>query len=337
MKNSKADISLIRKYLNGELDSRAMYRLEREAQDDPMLMDMIQGMETGNREADERTLRDIDQLIINRVAAAGKSRKMTSWKGWIAAASLVLIGTIAGLWIFRTPQQDKLRKRQTEQAGRLGKQAGPDTADIVKEGSSFKNKDQSFVARSPQLKNPVIHKSGSNKPEIAFQNTVVRKNPAVQDIPDSAVIAGLAGAGAAVDMMNNHEGLSEVVVTAYGAQRKRAARSAAIMEKSDTPLTALASKAAPLPLKLGKAHPVVGWDAYQKYLKDNATLPSGERGSVTVVFLIESDGSPAHVIVIKGMNKEADRKAADLILQGSKWTGDQEEIDKMITIKIKFH
>ena len=37
------DISQIKKYLEGKLDARSRYELERRAQDDPFLMDALEG------------------------------------------------------------------------------------------------------------------------------------------------------------------------------------------------------------------------------------------------------------------------------------------------------
>ena len=42
--SKKNDILQIRKYLNGELNARAMHQLERRAQDDPFLMDAMKVM-----------------------------------------------------------------------------------------------------------------------------------------------------------------------------------------------------------------------------------------------------------------------------------------------------
>jgi len=44
--SKQTDISQqIRKYLNGELDARAMHQLEKEAQNDPFLMEALEGYE----------------------------------------------------------------------------------------------------------------------------------------------------------------------------------------------------------------------------------------------------------------------------------------------------
>ena len=45
MSNSNYDIAYLKKYVNGELSPTEMYALEREAQRDPMLADILMGIE----------------------------------------------------------------------------------------------------------------------------------------------------------------------------------------------------------------------------------------------------------------------------------------------------
>ena len=54
----ETDILLISKYLNGELNTKAMHRLERRAQDDPFLMDALEGYD---RAADDQKAQ-LDEL-----------------------------------------------------------------------------------------------------------------------------------------------------------------------------------------------------------------------------------------------------------------------------------
>lgn len=106
MENYKANISLIRKYLNGELDARAMYELERRAQDDPALMDLMMGMELGldDKEADLINQRDIDMRIKKRVAG-GNVKRMIPWKTWTVAASLIFGVSIAAFFMLSEPEE----------------------------------------------------------------------------------------------------------------------------------------------------------------------------------------------------------------------------------------
>jgi TonB family protein len=101
VETKKADILQVRKYLNGELDAKAMHRLEREALDDPFLMDALEGFETvpANPQAN---LADLSSRLQQRVAPPQKGR-VIAWRAWSIAASVLLVLTIGGLWLKKTP------------------------------------------------------------------------------------------------------------------------------------------------------------------------------------------------------------------------------------------
>jgi len=89
----------IRKYLNGELDARAMYELERQVQDDPFLMDAIKGMESGY-ENHQPHLDAIDRLIQQRVQQ-DRRRVIPVYRYWPAAACLLIALVVGGWWLTR--------------------------------------------------------------------------------------------------------------------------------------------------------------------------------------------------------------------------------------------
>lgn len=101
MSANRPDISQIRKYLNGELDARAMYQLERQAQDDPFLMDVISGMESSS-ENHQPNLDAIDRLIKDRINKKEKTRVIPLYRYLSAACLLIALG-IGGWWLTRTP------------------------------------------------------------------------------------------------------------------------------------------------------------------------------------------------------------------------------------------
>lgn len=101
MSSNKTDISQLRQYLNGELDARAMHELERRAQDDPFLMDALEGYEsTGVRpgQPDAELHQRLQQRINQPV------RKLIPWAGISIAASVLLAGSI-GLWLYLAQQK----------------------------------------------------------------------------------------------------------------------------------------------------------------------------------------------------------------------------------------
>lgn len=90
MSNSNYDIAYLRKYLNGELSPKEMYAVEREAQRDPMLADILMGMEIAPGQPD---LSDLRLRILERTAASQKNKKtiVFDWKRLAVAASVVAI------------------------------------------------------------------------------------------------------------------------------------------------------------------------------------------------------------------------------------------------------
>ena len=112
MKSNRYDISLIRKYLDGRLDERSMYELERQAHEDPLLMDLINGMESAPEEQHENNLDEIDELIGNRTGK-GKTRRIVAWRPWTIAASVLIALSVASLLILRQQPEKKLLTQQT--------------------------------------------------------------------------------------------------------------------------------------------------------------------------------------------------------------------------------
>lgn len=98
MNAKKPNISQIDKYLKGELDARAMHQLERQAQDDPFLMDALEGYEKAGKDQ-QANLADLKEQLAKRTAPA-KQRSLILWQVLpIAATILLMLG--AGYWFFK--------------------------------------------------------------------------------------------------------------------------------------------------------------------------------------------------------------------------------------------
>jgi TonB family protein len=95
---NKNNISQIRKYLNGELDARAMHELERQALDDPFLADALEGYEQrGNQ---EQHLSDLQNRLQHRIIPTKK--RLTLWPALSIAASVLLFIAVGGWWLFNS-------------------------------------------------------------------------------------------------------------------------------------------------------------------------------------------------------------------------------------------
>jgi len=102
MSNSNYDITYLKKYVSGELSPTEMYALEREAQRDPMLADILMGIEM---DQNKTVLSAINQQISQRAERDNKPKiKVFDWKRLaIAATALIVLGI--GILLFQ--QQDK--------------------------------------------------------------------------------------------------------------------------------------------------------------------------------------------------------------------------------------
>ncbi len=101
MSINKPDISLIEKYLNGELDARAMHELERQALDDPFLADALEGYAQKTVPATAH-LQDLNLRLQQRVQPEQKHLGLFA-KLSIAATVLVFVGVGSWYWLFNQP------------------------------------------------------------------------------------------------------------------------------------------------------------------------------------------------------------------------------------------
>jgi hypothetical protein len=110
--DSKNNISQIRRYLNGELDARAMHKLEREALDDPFLMDALDGYGTSAKDQSV----NLDELKdrLNKRITPAKQRSIVLWRVLPIAASLLIALTIG--YLFLLPSQNPEHYKQVSKA-----------------------------------------------------------------------------------------------------------------------------------------------------------------------------------------------------------------------------
>lgn len=351
-----------------------MYKLEREAQDDPMLMDVIIGMEGDHQDSDDVTLSEIGDLIRKRVQES-KTVRIFAWKPWAAAASLIF-AFMAAFWMFRSPHYLPVKQQmQVKQAAPAEKQPEP----------TIENKVPApVILPKIPLKHIQIAKSSEKtmKPELAKVSPKTAAAPAPFDqVPAKVVVDSAAIVRIALLKQNTRrdsialermaERSDNVVTTAMGVQRKVAIRGKSTI--NDTSANALQGKVSGVMINdsqslsevvtvgfgvkrnskeqslaevvvtknktkaPGKAQPVIGWREYKKYLKKNAVLSDSTKGTVVITFSISPDGLPANLKIVESLSGEADRMAVSLIYGGSRWIAGKDDLSKEITVKIRFH
>ncbi|MBS1530184.1 MAG: carboxypeptidase-like regulatory domain-containing protein [Bacteroidetes bacterium] len=103
------DILLIKKYLAGELDARAMHELERRALDDPFLADALEGYENAGKDQ-QKHLGDLSARLRNRTD--GKVRMFTPRIQLSVAASLLVLIGIGAWLVTRTKNTTEVELKQ---------------------------------------------------------------------------------------------------------------------------------------------------------------------------------------------------------------------------------
>lgn len=116
-----------------------------------------------------------------------------------------------------------------------------------------------------------------------------------------------------IAMNENSAQLDEVVVVAYGTQKKASYTGASVSIAEDH-----GSQSPIIP------EPEMGYAAYRKYLSDNMLRPTDEcadvKGRVVLNFYVNSSGRPYNIEVKRGLCPSADQEAIRLVEEGGRWT-----------------
>ncbi|WP_343564536.1 carboxypeptidase-like regulatory domain-containing protein [Sphingobacterium sp.] len=110
MGDSNYDIAYLKKYVNGQLSPKEMYAIEREAQRDPMLADILMGIEM---DQNSTVASELDARIAQRIADKKEARiKVFDWKRLAIAATVVAVLSVGILYF----QQQKNTSEQQRTA-----------------------------------------------------------------------------------------------------------------------------------------------------------------------------------------------------------------------------
>ncbi len=102
-KHSHIDPELIRKYLAGELDDKAMHALERQALDDLFLAEALEGYAAFDPDQTAH-LADLESRLAQRAsvpAPKAKVKLMRPYYQWAAAAAIIVVMGVTFFWINR--------------------------------------------------------------------------------------------------------------------------------------------------------------------------------------------------------------------------------------------
>jgi hypothetical protein len=218
--NKRPDISQIQKYLNGELNAKAMHRLEREAQDDPFLMDALEGYAgAGDQQAN---LAELNERLNQRVNQ--KVRRLFPWATISIAAGVVGFMVVVGLFYKANQSPDKAlvanntkQQASPRQSVVAAKPLPVDTA-VAEENNYIVS---APVAGSDKSSSAGL-KSSRSKPFIVADkmsdNTVGYGTPIAKKQNQPALAEVTVSKPQVKD--SNSMPLDEMVVLGYTAQRK---------------------------------------------------------------------------------------------------------------------
>ena len=139
-----------------------------------------------------------------------------------------------------------------------------------------------------------------------------------------------------VNMELDNMQLTEKVVTAYGAERRRDATGAVSTVEVDDFDTRAVRYDPPLP--------VGGNEEFKDYIKENIQYPASGlkgkvKGTVKLKFTIERNGNVSNIEVLKSLGDDFDSEAIRLVTDGPKWEPAKENDSIVVTevkVKIRF-
>ncbi|WP_419700681.1 carboxypeptidase-like regulatory domain-containing protein [Mucilaginibacter sp. NFX135] len=301
MSNKKADISQIRKYLNGELNATDMHQLERETLDDPFLMDALEGYEAISKNQ-QGNLNELTGRLQERTVE--KRGRVISWKIWSIAASVLIVLTIGGLWLKNSsPAPEKARVADVVQQTKADKTQAVPLKDTVAAPNQPATHPEALVAQSitpaavvkETIKQPVAQPNDKAvyQQEISATDSKQASTTSTADYADHAfkqpVPVVLHEVKTQANKTDNTQQLSEAVVMNYTSQSKK--------DSLDNAIALRRSKAVKASILPGKVDGLTVIPADPK--------SQAEASRITGIILSKGDGSPVigAAIRIKGTNK----------------------------------
>ncbi|WP_440132606.1 TonB family protein [Chitinophaga sancti] len=165
-----ADPELIRRYLAGELDHKAMHALERQALDDPFLAEALEGFE--QHAPDQRVnLADLGKRLEQRVQPA-KKNVVPMYVRWAAAAAVCLLIGSSVIWLWPARNQSEIAKVTVKTDTIIPAEVTamvqvPESATMFK-----KNQDNRKAERSTVVTLPAIAPAPQPQAEVAAAEPV---------------------------------------------------------------------------------------------------------------------------------------------------------------------
>jgi outer membrane biosynthesis protein TonB len=291
-----------------------MHQLEMQAQEDPFLMEALEGYENNGKEQ-QGNLNSLKSNLTTRVRE--KKVRRIIFRQVLPIAASLLIALTAGLIFFspdkpiHEPEKAVTINILTKPTPQKAEEPKPQLADVVKETPATTNRIKA------------AKKVTSRTPSSYPDNTLIAMTdakPAVSKTDTNIVT------------INTQHGLA---ITEVSAQKE--------IESIKDSIKPTLRTSAPVIAKLDnqtesrQPQPLNGWKSYREYIKQKAVMPDGETGKIKLAFVVYANGNIDDFKIIRGQSEAMNQKAIEIIKNGPEWRGDADDKPKQVRLKIKFH
>ncbi|MBV7528875.1 hypothetical protein [Chitinophaga sp. sic0106] len=312
--------ALIRQYLAGELDDKAMHDLERQALNDPFLAEALEGFETV---APQQQL-NLDELHarLNARVAPSETKVRPLYYRYAAAAAILLLLATGGWYLFREPAV------KPQIAGVPAQPAGEQSAPAVSPADAVKEDVTKEVVKAPETAKtvppPVASMKQAETPALAMSTPNDATADTQQEVTSLADSLMGANDKKAADAYTPQAAPAMAMYDSQRAQRARMMakeNNAELASRGAKRMAFSRENAAEVYTGENGPEPENGLKTYQEYLlKQTITSDTAIAGSeVFMVFTVKANGAIDSINVITGKNIAATEAAINIIKEGPKW------------------
>ncbi|GEM_PF-3790275 len=305
----------MQRYLNGEMSSEEQHLFESKLENDPFTYTAIEGLE--NQSKAERT-NALEQMQL-------EVKRSEENFGWMKVAAVVAAVAMAGLGIWyygqwATPEQIAYKDAASSPESHQPKSPNKEITSqetVVDELQEIPEGETSSTSGNSEVMEEI-----DGVTEVVSTQTLAQKEAEDQHIQENMMITDLEEAEA----LESDVMVIEETVSTFDEQ---ITQDLAITQAA--PNESVLGRTAPAPdarsmsrhsLKTSSPRPVSGNEAYQQYLTDSLRYaPAMEAGIVTLQFIINTQGRPQQIRVIRSLNQLADQEAIRLLNEGPDWNG----------------
>jgi len=358
-KNSRfPDKDIIKKYLQGKLSPEEAHRIEKLVLNDPFYQDAMEGIDSLDA---VRAKKDIEDLS-DRIKRRSHYQKRKNIVIYRIAAAVILLAILSYTLILTTDRLDKVSNKETvsqklevsedtppatmksEKVGAESKEAvGP----VISEIKTMEEKDDRSI--TPEIGEPETDRALDMDKDISSEEPIseiaeisvkpapkyeileeeTETAPQIEIMEEETTILSAQNDLEEEILLEEREGLTKSSEETTPMRSNTIESTKTRKRESQDPQSKSAGYAPEISNaqdteEFLKAEPVIGFDAYKQYIKDNLNYPAdaienGIEGFVELAFIVNKDSIPSKIEIIKSLSRSCDKEAKRLLKDGPKW------------------